>query len=594
MLSFDLIREFKIPVFIFAGILGFLILKFLGMETAATLLAVFITGLGSYPLIKDSISAILRKEFVLDYIAILAIGVSLLTGEFLVASVIALMLSSGRTLEDYGVKNAKKNLTSLVDRIPNEVMLWLKNYPSEKVKISSVSVGQEIFIRKGEVIALDGVLISETGLTDESSLTGEPYEIEKISGDAIRSGTINIGEPIVVKVTRAESDSAYHKIVDMVKKAQTEKAPLIRLADRYSVFFTIVTLGISAFAFFYGGSMAHVLAVLVVATPCPLILATPIALIGGVNAASKKRIIIKKLAALEVLSRVDTLIFDKTGTITLGIPKVVGLEILDKSLTEKQILGISESLERNSLHPLAKAIVSFARSKNAPVIHSENIEEKIGSGIFGKVLGKTYSLSKIKGVGMSIGLFMGGKELAVFRFEDQIKLESKNTISNLKKSGYDLHIFTGDKKHAAEAVVKEIGENVSVKAECTPKDKQEGIEFYKNAGKTVGMVGDGINDAPALALADVGMVFSNEEQTASSEAADVIFLGGDFEHIESVLNISKKTIKIAIQSISWGIGISVAAMVFASLGYIPPVAGATLQEAIDVAVIINALRSSRV
>jgi heavy metal translocating P-type ATPase len=591
----SLLNTFRIPAVVIFAIIVYVILLVLKLNLAAAVVAIFATLLGSYRLFYETASSILKKNFALDYIAILAILVSLATQEYLVAAILALMISSGRTLEDYGVSQAKRSLTKLAERIPNEVFLWANGKIGEKIKIESVKKNQQIFVRKGEVIGLDGVLVSEDGLTDESSLTGEPYAIEKIAGDPIRSGTINIGQPIVIKVTKESGDSTYNKIVAMVKNAQDEKSPFVRLADSYSGIFTIVTLLITGFAYVYSGfDLIRALAVLAIATPCPLIIATPIALLGGVNASSKKHIIVKKLAALEVLARAQAIIFDKTGTITLGKPRVSQFKNLTKNYSDKEILAISESIERNSLHPLAKAVVTFAKENKAPVLHAEKIEEKVGSGISGTLKNKTYTLSKVaSSEGMMIGIFEDKTHLATFVFEDEIKQESKDIIKHLKARGFQLFIFTGDKKEAAEKVVVSLGGNIIIQAEAKPEDKQAGIADLKKKGIVTAMVGDGINDAPALALADVGMVFSNEEQTAASEAADMVFLGGNFSLVIDSLNIAKRTIKIAKQSIFVGIGISILGMVFASMGFISPLGGAFLQEAIDVAVIINALRASR-
>ena len=586
-------RHFRIPLFVLFGIIIYLLLSFLKLTQASIIVVLAVTAVGSYKLFRDTINSILKKQLALDYIAILALVVSLATGEYLVASIIALMIASGRTLEEYGVSQAKNSLTKLIDRIPNSVSVWKNGEVIRKEIISKVKIGEEILIRRGEVIGLDGILVSQTGLTDESSLTGEPYSIDKIMGDTIRSGTINIGNPIVLKVTKEAADSTYRKIIDMVKRAQGEKAPLVRLADRYSVFFTFLTLGIAGFAYLFTNEVNSVLAVLVIATPCPLILATPIALMGGINAAAKKRIIIKKLSNIEVLSRIKAVIFDKTGTITLGKPKVASFKVLSNNYEEKNLLAISEALERNSLHPLAKTIVSFAKDKESPVFHAEKVKEIIGLGIEGSINNKRYSLTKLKDEGMAIGIHEGKSLLAIFRFEDEIKKESKTILSILKNLGLELFIFTGDKKASAEKVAKEIGGNITVKAECSPEDKKEGIETLKKEGKATAMIGDGINDAPALAFADVGMVFANDEQTAASEAADIVFLGGDFSLVLESFKIAKKTIGIALGSIRYGIGLSIVGMIFAAFGLIPPIAGAFLQEAIDVAVILNALRASR-
>jgi len=295
-------HNFLNPTLIFLGIILYGILSYFEYTIVAQTIILIAIGLGSYSLVLETFSELFKKHFALDYIALVAVIVSVITGEYLVGAIIALMISTGVTLEAYGARQAKKSLTSLIDRIPQEVLLWEKDKETVKTKISKVKVGQSIFIRKGEVIPLDGTLESLKGLTDESSLTGEPYYIDKLQGDLLRSGTVNSGDAIVVKVTKEEADSTYRKIIEMVQSAQIEKAPLIRLADKYSTFFTLVTFFISLFAYFNLGGLDGVLAVLVVATPCPLIIATPIALLGGVNAAAKQRIIIKKLAVLETLS----------------------------------------------------------------------------------------------------------------------------------------------------------------------------------------------------------------------------------------------------------------------------------------------------
>jgi len=331
---------------------------------------------------------------------------------------------------------------------------------------------------------------------------------------------------------------------------------------------------------------------LVVATPCPLILATPIALIGGMNAQARKRIIIKKLSSIESLSRVDTIIFDKTGTLTLGKPHVSKF-VLHEKIDRDHLLSIAGSIERNSLHPLAKAIVTYTAQK--PTIEVTNVTEVVGKGISGVIDGKTYLLAKIDSPdsAMKIGIFLNETVLGEFVFEDQLKVESKNTIESLKNLQMIIKIFTGDKLSTAVELVKKIGIEIEVKAGLKPEDKQKGIEDLKREGRTVAMVGDGINDAPALALSDVGMVFANDEQTAASEAADIVLLGGNFSSVLYSILSARKTISIAKQSILWGIGLSVICMILAALGYIPPLVGSLIQEAIDVAVILNALRAAR-
>ncbi len=590
-----LFKAFLIPLTVVVGIILFEILHIFNLIILANVIIVAVIFLGSYSMIKETIITLLKKQFGLDYIAILAIVVAVITGEYLVAAILALMVSGGRNLEAYGVSLAKKSLTALVDRIPTDTTLYKDNKPDRKEKISKIPVGAEIFIRKGEVIGLDGILISEVAEIDDSSLTGEPYFIEKVKGDIIRSGTVNTGQPIVIKVTSIEKDSTYKKIIDMVKQAENEKSPMVRLADQYSTIFTFATLAVAGFAYLISNfDLSRVLAVLAVATPCPLIIATPIALLGGINAAAKRKIIVKRLQALEVLSRVNTVLFDKTGTITLGMPKLTQVLIEDSYYTKTQILSIAGAIERNSLHPLAKAIVTEARQIKAKILYATHINEAIGKGISGMVDGQEYTLSKVKStLGMSIELLADKKRIAIFQFEDKIKKESKETIKNLINHGLHLKILTGDKKEAAQKVIQSLETQIEIRAECTPDDKRKEIEDLKKRKKIIAMVGDGINDAPALALADVGLAFSNQEQTAASEAADIVLLGGNFSMVLKSLTIAKRTIAIARQSILYGIGLSTVAMLFASVGIIPPIIGAALQEAIDIAVILNALRASK-
>lgn len=594
----NIVSNFIKPILILVGILLYLLLDWLGYKVISLPLILAMIVLGSYELFIEIFHSLIKKQFALDYIAVGAILVSLYSGQYLVGAVIALMLSTGQNLEKYANLQAKKSLTALVDRIPNQVSVMEPNGHSTKTNINEVKKGQNILVRKGEVIPLDGNLISEAALTDESSLTGEPYFFEKSKGDIMRSGTINIGESVVIKVEKEELDSTYKKIIEMVQRAQNEKAPLIRLADKYSTFFTIITFTICLITYVLSKDIERVLAVLVIATPCPLILATPIALIGGMSACAKKRIIVKKISSLEILSRINTIIFDKTGTITIGKPELTHMEIFDKNYSQKKILSLAAGIERNSLHPLAKAIVEAGKRDKIEFHHALQVQEIIGKGIKGEIDGNIYHLVTSKeDKGMAIDFFIleadKEKKIAILYFDDQIKQDTISTLHEMKKFGIETWMFTGDKKKAADNIAKKLGIDISIKSECTPEDKQKGIEEFKKSGKITAMVGDGINDAPALALADIGMVFSNEEQTASSEAADLVFLGGDFTSVLQSINIAKRTIKIALQSIGWGIGLSIVGMLIAAFGLIVPLIGAIIQELIDVSVIVNSLRASK-
>jgi heavy metal translocating P-type ATPase len=587
---------FLVPAIVFLTLAVGLLLKFgYNLGTISDVVFIFGIVLGSIEVLRETIIYLLHKNFAIDYIAILAIIASIIAKQYIVGSVIVLMISGGGALEKYAQQKAKSSLTALTNRIPHEVLVWYSDTITRKVSIEKVKIGEKIFVRKGEVIPLDGILISDYSQIDESSLTGEPYFIDKLKSDKIRSGTVNMGASIIISVTREDKDSTYRQIINMVRKAQDEKSPMIRMAHKYNWIFTAITLAISLGAYLYWRDFNMVLAVLVIATPCPLLIATPVALIGGMSAAAKKKIIVKNLGSIETLSDVDTLVFDKTGTITLGKPVLKRINIIDKKYDKHQVLSIAEAIERNSLHPVAHSIIQEARKEKVIKLIASRVEEKAGSQISGNIKNKRYTLERGKeSTAEDIHLRERNKLIAEFIFEDVLKADAKPIIKKLENQGMKVHVFTGDKEIAVKKLREAIDMNVDVQSEMSPVDKQKGIKLLKRKGNKIAMIGDGINDAPALALADVGMVFSHEENTASSEAADIVFLGGSFSEVYDSINISQKTMKIAKQSLFTGIGLSIIGMGFAAFGFIVPIAGAVLQEAIDVSVILNSLRTIRI
>ncbi len=546
--------------------------------------------LGSLQLVRDTVTSLLNKSFALDYIALLAIITGLVTGNFFVAGVIVLMMAGGNTLEDYAQEQAKRSLTALSERIPHSVVMVGKD-ADETIPIQSVPIGTTIKVRKGEVIPLDGTLMHQNALIDESSLTGEAYPVEKDLGELLRSGTINMGNVITIKTTVRDENSTYRKIIELVEKAQSEKTPFLQLADKLSGWFTVASLLIAGVAYFISHDIERVLAVLVIATPCPLILATPIALIGGMNVAARDRIIFKRLSALEILSQVRAMIFDKTGTVTFGVPELTKITIENSEYTEKKVLSLAAGLEKNSLHPFAKTIIKAADSREVKPQHFDAISEIIGKGISGKITDDTYTIEKLDN-SERIVLKKNKKSLAFFEFSDVIKPESKDVLKQLTDEGLALALFTGDTKERTLQLLPNLPENITVQADLSPTDKQAGIVQYKKKYQQVAMVGDGINDAPALAQADVGIAFSHDEHTAASEAADVILLGGTFATVLHARKIARRTLFIAKQSMYVGVALSLIGMSIAVTGKLPPIAGAVTQEVIDVAVILNALRAA--
>lgn len=585
---------FIVPGLVVVGIISYIFLQHFNYLFAARVVVIVTIAIGSVQLVKDTFTSLIHKQFALDYIAILAITVGIVSGEYIVAAVIVLMMAWGNTLEKYGLAKAKNALTWLADRIPDNVTRVQSDENTLLVKRMSVLVGDRLLVKRGEVISLDGTLLSESASIDESSLTGEPYPHEKSKGGIVTSGTLNVWDPFLMQVTKTEQESTYHKIIQMVQQAQDERSPFIRLADRYSVIFTIITLLIAGVAYFIHGDLQYVLAVLVIATPCPLILATPIALMWGMSSSAKKLIIVKHLSAVESLARIDAIIFDKTGTITLGKPVVTKVEMIRDTYTESQLLAIAGSLENNSLHPLAQAVVNYVHEKKIAFVAVHTVKEVLGKWMFGTYEWKEFHMGKYREwTGMSIGMWEWDTLLAIFSFEDQIKKWSRDIIRLLQKQWLNVSIYTWDHQEAAEKVVAEIWWAITIKADCKPEDKQRGIEEWHQKKKKVAMVGDGINDAPALASADVGMVFSNNEHTATTESADIVFLAWTFHSVLDALMIAKWAVSIAEQSIIFGMWLSTLGMILAAGGLIPPVVGAGVQELIDVIAILNALRASR-
>lgn len=586
-----IILPIGVSVGIVAGIMSDL---FLENDVIAMVIFIVTIGIGAAQFFYDILRSLIKGKFGLDYIALAAIVTAFLTQEYLVGAVIVLMLTTGEALEKYAMLRAKKSLTALIDRIPKDVTVIDADEQIITKTIESVRAGEKIMIRRGEVIPLDGILESEVAMTDESSLTGEPYFMDKQHGDVVRSGTINVGDVMIITVTTANEESTYRKIIDLVQQAQESQAPLVRLADRYSKIFTFFTAAIVIVAYLFTRDTGIVLSILVVATPCPLLLATPIALMGGMSASAREKIIMKNLASIEVLSRAQALLFDKTGTITFGKPSIERIDVQDDQMTEEEVLSIAAAIEHNSLHPIAKSIVHEAKEKGVKIPSVTGIKEVIGVGISGIVGKDRYMITKHVGSAqMIIELKKNDETCALFHFQDAMKQGSQKYLQFFEKAGFEMFLLTGDKQTIADTVAASLGIKMNVQGDCSPEDKLARIRDLQKEGKVTVMIGDGINDAPALAAADVGIVFANEEHTAASEAADIVILGGDIAAVQQVLHISQRTIRIALQSIIVGIGLSVIAMIFAAFGKIPPIAGSLLQEGIDIIVIVNALRAAR-
>ncbi|HSK75217.1 MAG TPA: heavy metal translocating P-type ATPase [Thermoanaerobaculia bacterium] len=557
----------------------------------------------------DILSSLRRGEIGVDVIALLAMAGALALGEVLAGAVVALMLSGGEMLELYAAGRARKELASLVERAPRVVHRYEDGHLTEPA-IEEVRPGDRLLVKPGEIVPVDGVVAGLDAVLDESALTGESTPVERRTGDRVPSGGVNAGGPFDLQAVATAEASTYAAIVRLVQEAEASRAPFVRLADRYSWFFLPLTLAVAGLGWLLSGDPVRALAVLVVATPCPLILAAPVAFVAGISRSARRGIIVKGGNAIEALASARTLLLDKTGTLTIGIPTVKRIETFG-NLSKDELLHLAASLDQVSPHVLAAAIVRGARERGLALTFPTEVAEKLGTGIEGTVDGRRIALGKIDWIaagrplparalevrqevsvqGLS-NVFMGvdGEPAGVIVLEDPVREDSAATLTALRRLGIRrIVMVTGDHRSVGERVGHALGAD-AVLAECTPEDKVRAVHKESETAPTA-MVGDGVNDAPALAAAGVGIAMGARGATASSEAADVVLMLDRLDRLVDALSIARRARAIARQSVLAGMGLSFAAMLVAAAGYLPPLAGALFQEAIDVAVILNALRA---
>ena len=590
------------------GIVAGGVLQLAGQEDAADIAWAITTVVGIIPMLREVVTGLLRRQPGVDVIALLAMLGALALQEYLAGAVIALMLSTGEALEAYADRRAHRELSALLERAPRTV----NRYEGDDLvtrPIEEVAVGDRLMVKTGEVVPVDGVMLGD-GVLDESALTGESRPVERPMGDLVRSGAVNAGPAYDLRASTTAEESTYAGIVRLVKEAEQDKAPFVRLADRYATIFIPVTLVIAGAAWLFSGDSTRALTVLMVATPCPLILAVPIAVVAGISRAARRGIIVKGGGALETIARGKVLLFDKTGTLTSGVPEIADIEVFG-TLDGNEVLRLAASIDQVSPHVLATAIVRAARERHLTLEFPDDPKEQHGAGIEGRVGAHHVALGKGSFVGEGAPLPQRAKDIrrrtsldgsscvfvavdgavvGALVIDDPIRPDSPRVIRSLRRTGIDRVIMvTGDHPDVAESVGAALGVD-RILSERTPAEKVEAVGAEREHGVTI-MVGDGLNDAPALAAADIGVAMGARGATASSEAADMVLVVDRLDRLVDAITIAQRSRRIAVQSVIGGMGVALGFMFLGAFGLFVPVVGALIQEAIDVASILNALRA---
>lgn len=591
----------------FSGIITHLLLRyaFFSSDFYNQLPLYIILALGGTPLAVDLMKKALNKEFGSDLLAGISIITSVLLEEYLAGSIVVLMLSGGEALEAFAKDKASSVLAALAKRMPSIAHKLLEN-KIQDAPLDSISVGDTLLVYPHEVCPVDGVVIAGHGSMDESYLTGEPFSITKTIGATVISGAVNGEAALTIRATHRSVDSRYEKITRVMHESEQKKPQLRRLGDQLGAFYTPLAVLIAVAAWVISGDPLRFLAVLVVATPCPLLIAIPIAIIGAISLSAKRAIIVRNPAVLEQISQCTTAIFDKTGTLTYGEPKVTDISVA-KEFTKNEVLRLVAGIERYSKHPLASAILKAAEQEKLPLPEASEVHEAPGKGLVGVVDGKNLQVTSRTKLakenfnelhlipeqqsGLECVILINTRYAGTLRFHDAPRSESKLLISHLGPQHHfsEVMIISGDR----EAEVKYLADEVGIKkiyAQQSPEDKLVLVRNETTKAKTL-YVGDGINDAPAMMAATVGMAIG-QNSDVTSEAAGVVILDNSLKRVDEFIHISTRMRNIALQSAIGGMLLSIGGMFFASFGYLSPVNGALLQEVIDVLAILNALRAS--
>lgn len=562
------------------------------------------------PLAWRTLRGVARGTFAADVVAALAIVAALVLGEPLAGLVVVVMQTGGEALERYAAGRAGDAVAALEAEAP-QVAHRAMPEGWEDIPVDAVAVGDRLLVRPGELIPVDAVVVRGSAAVDARRLTGEPMPVRVHPGDVVRSGAVNGNAPLEVAATAVAGASLYARIVQSAREAQASKAPLQRLADRAAVWFTPVTLVVCAVAWAASGDPLRVLAVLVVATPCPLLLAPPVAFIGGIDRAARRQVVVRTAAAIERLDRVRVAVFDKTGTLTTGVPQVVAV-VPAPGHDATAVLALAAAVEDRVSHPLARSVVAEAVARGVPVRHAGEVGEVPGRGARGRVDGRqvvvgspAFVTAEVPaaaggiaalvpaGPGLVAVVAVDGVAAARIVFADALRPGLPSFLSRLAALGVTRSVLlSGDRAANVAAVAAAVG-IPEARGDLLPDAKVAAVRAIEATGTPAMMVGDGHNDAPAMAAATVGVALAAHGGGITAEAADVVLLGDDVTRVADAVAIARRTMRIARQSVTVGLALSAGAMVVAAAGAIPPTVGALVQEAIDIAVVVNALRAAR-
>ncbi len=568
-------------------------------------------GLVALWVAKGMIRDVMAGHWGVDILAVTAVTATVAVGEYVAALVVVLMLTGGEALEDYAAGRARRELNSLLDRTPRSARRVREDGTVEEIPAAEVMPGELLLLRAGEVLPVDGHLEDDAAELDESSITGESLPVTRLRGDYLLSGSVNGADAVAVRAVSTAADSQYARIIAMVRTAAESRAPVVRLADRYAVPFTVLSLTIAGLAWWYWSDPVVFAEVLVVATPCPLLIAAPVAFLGGMGRAARAGVIVKDAAALERLSGVRTVAYDKTGTLTYGHPELVSVEPVPGSVWAgsagmQELLRLTASAEQYSSHVVAASVQDAACAQGLDLLPAEDAREEATNGVAATVAGRAVVVGKRRFVAehagevaeatlepgqLAVYVAVDGEFAGTVLMADQLRADAANTVASLTELGVtDQLVLSGDAQSTVDHVAAAAGLHRAF-GELLPQDKVQIVGQVANP--PVAMVGDGVNDAPALAAADVGIAMGGRGATAASESADVVILTEHLGRVASAVRIGQRTMHVALQSIWIGIGLSVALMLVAATGSIPAVVGALSQEVVDLVVILNALRAVR-